>query len=80
MEGKTSSKIEYKHTEMNLSLKKKKKLSYFFTSYFVLGLPRWLIGKVSACQAGDAGLIPSLKRSPGEGNGAQFSILAWEIP
>ena len=33
------------------------------------GLPRWLSGKESACNAGDAGLIPGLGRSPGEGNG-----------
>ena len=36
------------------------------------GLPRWLIGKVSACQAGDGGLIPGSGRSPGEGNGNPF--------
>ena len=27
------------------------------------------VGKVSACRAGDPGLIPGLGRSPGEGNG-----------
>ena len=32
--------------------------------------------KVSACSAGDLGLIPGLGRSPGEGNGN----LAWRIP
>ena len=26
------------------------------------------MGKESACNAGDAGLIPRLRRSPGEGN------------
>ena len=26
------------------------------------------------------GLIPGLARSPGEGNGNHYSILAWEIP
>ena len=34
-------------------------------------------------KAGDAGyadLIPGLGRSPREGNGNSFSILAWEIP
>ena len=36
------------------------------------GLPRWLSGKESACQAGDAGSIPGLGRSPGERNGNQF--------
>ena len=34
-------------------------------------------GKVSACNAGDPGLIPGLGRSPGEGNGnpLQYSCL-----
>ena len=34
-------------------------------------------GKESACKAGDAGLIPGLGRSPGEGNGnpLQYSCL-----
>ena len=34
-----------------------------------LGLPRWLSGKESACQAGNMGLIPEPRRFPGEGNG-----------
>ena len=33
------------------------------------GLPRQFSGKESTCQAGDAGLIPGLGRSPGKGNG-----------
>ena len=36
------------------------------------GLPRWLSGKESACQAGDADSIPGSGRSAGEGNGNQF--------
>ena len=34
-------------------------------------------GKESACNAGDPGLIPGLRRSPGEGNGnpVQYSCL-----
>ena len=32
-------------------------------------LPRWLSGKESACQAGDAGSIPGSGKSLGEGNG-----------
>ena len=32
------------------------------------GHPWWLSGKESACQAGDAGLIPGSEKSPGEGN------------
>ena len=33
-----------------------------------LGLPRWLSGKESACDAGDKGLIPGLGTYPGEQN------------
>ena len=33
------------------------------------GLPWWLSGRESACEARDPGLIPGLERSPGEGNG-----------
>ena len=41
------------------------------------GLPRWLSGKESACNAGDMGLIPGSGRSPGEGsdNPLQYSCL-----
>ena len=38
---------------------------------YLHGLPRWLSGKESAYNAGDAGdvgLIPGSGRSPGEGN------------
>ena len=40
-------------------------------------LPGGLDGKESACDAGDPGLIPGLRRSPGEGNGnlLQYSYL-----
>ena len=45
-----------------------------------LGLPQWLSGKESACNAGNTGnmgLIPGWGRSPGEGNGnaLQYSCL-----
>ena len=43
-----------------------------------MGLPRWLSGKGSACNAGDAGSVSGLGRSSGEGNGNP--LLAWEIP
>ena len=36
------------------------------------GLPKWLSGKESTCQAGDMGLIPGSGRSTGEGNGNPF--------
>ena len=43
----------------------------------MLGLPRWLSGKNTADNAGDAGLILGLERSPGEGtsNLHQYSCL-----
>ena len=53
----------------------------FFLEYVVsniaVGLPRWLSGKESACQAEDMGSIPGLGRSPGEenGNSLQYSCL-----
>ena len=40
----------------------------------------WLSGKEYACNAGDAGLIPGLGRSPGEGNGNPFQYSCLEIP
>lgn len=42
-----------------------------------MGLPRWLSGKESACQAEDAGSIPGSGRSSGERNGnpLQYSCL-----
>ena len=36
------------------------------------GLPRWLSGKESACNAEDRSSIPEWGRSPGEGNGNQL--------
>ena len=51
--------------------------------YIVLGLPWWLSGKESACNAGAAGisgLIPGSGRSPGEGMATHSSVLAWGIP
>ena len=37
--------------------------------WWLEGLHRWLSGKESAHQAGDAGSVPGSGRSPGEGNG-----------
>ena len=41
------------------------------------GFPGSSVGKESACSAGDPGLIPGWRRSPGEGNGnpLQYSYL-----
>ena len=43
-----------------------------------MGLPRWLRGKESACQAGDTGSIPGLGRSPETEMAIHSRILAWE--
>ena len=45
--------------------------------YYVLGFPGGSDGKVSACNAGNMGLIPGSGRSPGEGYGnpLQYSCL-----
>ena len=34
-----------------------------------MGLPKWLSGKESTCQAGDAHSVPGWGRAPGKGNG-----------
>ena len=44
------------------------------------GLPRWLSGKESACQAGEVGSIPGLETSPGEGNGNPLQYSCLENP
>ena len=49
-------------------MKKKKELVSFQIKQ-LSGLPRWLSGKESTCNAEDAGSVPGLGRSPGEGNG-----------
>ena len=46
----------------------------------VSGLPWWLRGKVSVCNAGDQGSIPGLGRSPGEGNGSPLQYACLENP
>ena len=45
-----------------------------------MGLPWWLGGKESACNAGDVGLIPGSGRSPGEGNGNPLQYSCLENP
>ena len=55
-------------------------ISRYYRNNNYYGFPRWLSDKESACQAGDMGLIPELRRFPVEGNGTHSSILAWEIP
>ena len=56
-------------------LKNENRKFYYCSMY--LGLPWWLEGKESACNAGELGSIPGLGRSLGEGNGypLQYSYL-----
>ena len=42
--------------------------------------PHSLVGKESACNAGNPGLIPGLGRSPGEGNGSPLQYSCLENP
>ena len=44
------------------------------------GLPQWLRGKESACNAGDVSSIPGSGRSPGRGNSNPFQYSYWENP
>ena len=45
-----------------------------------MGFPRSSVGKESAGNAGDVGLIPELGRSPGEGNGNPLQYSCLENP
>ena len=47
---------------------------------YTRGLPCNSVGKESACNAGDPGLIPRLGRSPGEGNGNPLQYSCLETP
>ena len=47
--------------------------------YGIAGLPKWLSGKESTCQAGDVGLIPGLEESLEKEMATHSSILAYEI-
>ena len=44
------------------------------------GFPGGSEGKASACSAGDLGLIPGLRRSPGEGYGNPLQYSCLENP
>ena len=45
-----------------------------------LGFPRGSAGEESACNAGDLGSIPGLRRSPGEGKGYPLQYSGLENP
>ena len=51
---------------------------YVPTSVF-LGFPCGSAGKESSCNVEDLGSISGVGRSPGEGKGYHFSIMAWRI-
>ena len=57
--------------------RKKKEVSGWRTGE---GLPWWLSGKESTCNAGDVGSIPVLGRSPGVGNSNPLQYYCWENP
>ena len=59
------------------------RLRILMALHLMLGLPRWLSSKESACNVGDAGdmgLIPGLGRSPGEGNSNPLQYSCLENP
>ena len=68
---------------MNLRYKRGRPITSLITKviikllFKIVGLPQWLRGKESTCNAGDPGPIPESGRSPGEGNGnpLQYSCL-----
>ena len=67
------------HRELNLLIQSAfTSLSLLFSCPTIIGLPWWLSGKESTCNAGDMGMIPGSGRSPAEGNGysLQYSCLA----
>ena len=45
-----------------------------------MGFPRGSAGKESACNVGDLGSIPGLRRSPGEGSGYPLQYSCLENP
>ena len=46
----------------------------------IIGLPKWLSSKESACNAGDVGSIPGSGISPGEGIGYPLQYSCLENP
>ena len=60
--------------------KKRQKKFIIFDVYRILDFPGGSDGKMSACNAGDLGLIPGLGRCPGEGNGNPLQHSRLENP
>ena len=65
-------------TKCLLTNKTKQNQKHLYT--FLMGLPQWLSGKESTCNAGDAGLIPGSGRSPGGGHGNPLQYPCLENP
>ena len=54
--------------------------AFIYKGYSQRPFPGGSDSKASACNAGDLGLIPGLRRSPGEGNGTSFSSTPGPTP
>ena len=68
---------------MNTNLMTSDSTNYYFTVLEVRssrGFPRSSVGKESACNAGDLGLISGSERFPGEGNGNPLQYSCLENP
>ena len=52
--------------------------TYLACGINICHLPWWLIGKESACQAGDESSISGLERFPGERHGNPYQYSCWE--
>ena len=55
-------------------------MSFITWIMLLWGFPGGSDGNESACNAGDQGLIPGLRRSPGEEMATHSSVLAQRIP
>ena len=69
----------YIYNSHNIPLRKKGIIIIVYTAIFK-GLPWWLSGKESCCNAGDASLIPGPGRSPGRGHGNPLQYSCLENP
>ena len=49
-------------------------------SHYMYSFPGGSAGEESTCNAGDPGLMPGLRRSPGEGNSYHSSTMVWKSP
>ena len=54
--------------------------SFFIANHAIPGFPGGSDGNESACNAGDAGLIPGWEDPLKKGMATHFSILAWRTP